>query len=72
IENHAPPGATIARIGGDEFVLLFPAASSQHSIDELASLIIAAIANPDPALKSVRVGASIGIYVSETPRLTEM
>ncbi|CDX21779.1 Diguanylate cyclase/phosphodiesterase [Mesorhizobium sp. ORS 3324] len=72
IENHAPPGATIARIGGDEFVLLFPALRSQHSAGELASLIIAAIANPDPALNSVRVGASIGIYVSEKPRLTEM
>lgn len=72
IENHAPPGATIARIGGDEFVLLFPASRSPHSTDELASSIIAAIANPDPTLNSVRVGASIGIYVSERPRLTEM
>ena len=72
IENHAPPGATIARIGGDEFVLLFPASSSRHSTDELASLMIAAIADPDPALNSVRVGASIGIYVSEKPQLTEM
>ncbi|MDX8480691.1 bifunctional diguanylate cyclase/phosphodiesterase [Mesorhizobium sp. VK24D] len=72
IENHAPPGATIARIGGDEFVLLFPALKSPHSTGELASLIIAAIASPDPALKSVRIGASMGIYVSEKPRLTEM
>ncbi|TIT99335.1 MAG: EAL domain-containing protein, partial [Mesorhizobium sp.] len=72
IENHAPPGATIARIGGDEFVLLFPASGSPHSTDGLASLIIAAIADPDPALNSVRVGASIGIYVSEKPQLTEM
>ncbi|WP_292120654.1 EAL domain-containing protein [Mesorhizobium sp.] len=72
IENHAPTGATIARIGGDEFVLLFPAGRSPHSTDELASSIIAAIANPDPALNSVRVGASIGIYVSDKPRLTEM
>ncbi|MFC3323604.1 putative bifunctional diguanylate cyclase/phosphodiesterase [Mesorhizobium cantuariense] len=72
IENHAPPGATISRIGGDEFVLLFPASRSVYSTDELASSIIAAIANPDPALNSVRVGASIGIYVSDRPRLTEM
>lgn len=72
IENHAPSGATISRIGGDEFVLLFPASRSVHSTDQLASSIIAAIANPDPALNSVRVGASIGIYVSEKPRLTEM
>ncbi|QKD00696.1 putative bifunctional diguanylate cyclase/phosphodiesterase [Mesorhizobium loti] len=72
IENHAPPGATISRIGGDEFVLLFPASKSVPSIDELASSLIAAVANPDPALNSVRVGASIGIYVSERPRLTEM
>ncbi|KUM27770.1 diguanylate phosphodiesterase [Mesorhizobium loti] len=72
IENHAPPGATIARIGGDEFVLLFPASGSPDSTDGLASSIIAAIADPDPALNSVRVGASIGIYVSEKPQLTEM
>ncbi|RWM24489.1 MAG: phosphodiesterase [Mesorhizobium sp.] len=72
IENHAPTGATIARIGGDEFVLLFPAGRFPLSTDELASSIIAAIANPDPALNSVRVGASIGIYVSDKPRLTEM
>ncbi|RWB52881.1 bifunctional diguanylate cyclase/phosphodiesterase [Mesorhizobium sp.] len=72
IEKHAPTGATIARIGGDEFVLLFPAGRSPHSTDGLASSIIAAIANPDPVLNSVRVGASIGIYVSDKPRLTEM
>ncbi|TGQ50644.1 phosphodiesterase [Mesorhizobium sp. M1C.F.Ca.ET.193.01.1.1] len=72
IEGHAPEGATIARIGGDEFVLLFPAGSSPHSAGELASAIIAAIANPDPELNSVRVGASIGIYQSDRPRLTEM
>ncbi len=73
IEKRAPPEATIARIGGDEFVLLFAASRSLHSTDELASSIISAIADPDyPALNSVRVGASIGIYVSEKPQLTEM
>ena len=72
IEEHAPRGATIARIGGDEFVLLFPADGSSHSTGDLASTIIAAIAMPDPELNSVRVGASIGIYQSEKPRLTEM
>ncbi|OBQ73286.1 diguanylate phosphodiesterase [Mesorhizobium loti] len=72
IEDHAPKGATIARIGGDEFVLLFPAGGAAHPADGLASRIIAAIANPDPALRSVRVGASIGIYQSDKPRLTEM
>jgi len=72
IENHAPEGATIARIGGDEFVLLFPLGEIRQPAGELASTIIAAIANPDPELNSVRVGASIGIYQSEKPRLTEM
>ncbi|WP_246678716.1 GGDEF domain-containing phosphodiesterase [Mesorhizobium sp. B2-4-17] len=72
IETHAPQGATIARIGGDEFVLLFPACQSAPATDALASTLIAAIAQPDPALNSVRVGASIGIYVSDRPRLTEM
>ncbi|MDX8440625.1 putative bifunctional diguanylate cyclase/phosphodiesterase [Mesorhizobium australafricanum] len=72
IEEHAPEGATIARIGGDEFVLLFPVGQSPEPASELASAIIAAIANPDPELNSVRVGASIGIYQSDKPRLTEM
>ncbi|WP_296742598.1 EAL domain-containing protein [Mesorhizobium sp.] len=72
IEEHAPQGATIARIGGDEFVLLFPAGASAHPAGHLASTIIAAIAYPDPELNSVRVGASIGIYQSEKPSLTEM
>lgn len=72
IEDHAPQGATIARIGGDEFVLLFSAGKSRQQAGALASTIIAAIANPDPELNSVRVGASIGIYQSEKPRLTEM
>ncbi|MBZ9990784.1 EAL domain-containing protein [Mesorhizobium sp. BH1-1-5] len=72
IEDHAPQGATVARIGGDEFVLLFSAGRSRQPAGELASTIIAAIANPDPELNSVRVGASIGIYQAEKPRLTEM
>ncbi|WP_027165753.1 GGDEF domain-containing phosphodiesterase [Mesorhizobium sp. WSM3224] len=72
IEDHAPQGATIARIGGDEFVLLFPAGETRQPAGGLASAIIAAIANPDPELNSVRVGASIGIYQAEKPRLTEM
>ncbi|RWH68511.1 EAL domain-containing protein [Mesorhizobium sp.] len=72
IEDHAPQGATIARIGGDEFVLLFSACRSRQAVGELASSIIAAIANPDPELNSVRVGASIGIYQSDKPRVTEM
>ncbi|WP_292568052.1 EAL domain-containing protein [Mesorhizobium sp.] len=72
IEDHAPHGATIARIGGDEFVLLFSACRSPQAAGELASTIIAAIANPDPELNSVRVGASIGIYQADKPQLTEM
>jgi diguanylate cyclase (GGDEF)-like protein len=72
IEGHAPQGATIARIGGDEFVLLFSTGRCPQQAGELASAIIAAIANPDPELNSVRVGASIGIYQAEKPRLTEM
>ncbi|MDX8454658.1 EAL domain-containing protein [Mesorhizobium sp. VK9D] len=72
IEEHAPRSATIARIGGDEFVLLFPVGQSPEPAGELASAIIAAIANPDPELNSVCVGASIGIYQSDKPRLTEM
>lgn len=72
IEEEAPEGSTLARIGGDEFVLLFPSTRDSLSAGDLASNIIAKIARPYPQVASVRVGASIGIYLAESPGLTEM
>ncbi|WP_164987235.1 MULTISPECIES: putative bifunctional diguanylate cyclase/phosphodiesterase [Mesorhizobium] len=72
IEQEAPKGSTLARIGGDEFVLFFPSLGDSLSASDLASNIIAKIARPYPEVASVRVGASIGIYLAESPGLTEM
>ncbi len=72
LEEASPRGATLARVGGDEFVLLIPARMIACPLDELASTIIAAIAKQHPMVNSVQVGASIGIYLSENPELTEM
>ncbi|QND69607.1 EAL domain-containing protein (plasmid) [Mesorhizobium loti] len=72
IEQEAPEGSTLARIGGDEFVLFFPSLGDSLSASDLASNIIAKIARPYPEVASVRVGASIGIYLAESPGLTEM
>lgn len=72
IEQEAPEGSTLARIGGDEFVLVFPSTRASLSASDLASNIIAKIARPYIEVASVRVGASIGIYLAQTPSLTEM
>ncbi|WP_192244297.1 putative bifunctional diguanylate cyclase/phosphodiesterase [Mesorhizobium silamurunense] len=72
IEQEAPEGSTLARIGGDEFVLFFPSLRSSLSASNLASNIIAKVTRPYPEVASVRVGASIGIYLAESPGLTEM
>ncbi len=72
IEQAAPSGSTLARIGGDEFVLFFPSLRSSLSPSNLASNIIAKVASPYPKVASVRIGASIGIYLAERPGLTEM
>ncbi|MCV3241972.1 diguanylate cyclase (GGDEF)-like protein [Mesorhizobium robiniae] len=72
IEEEAPEGSTLARIGGDEFVLFFPLAGDSLSASDLASNIIAKIARSYREVASVRIGASIGIYLAESPGLTEM
>ncbi len=71
ISKQAPAGSMLARIGGDEFVLLYPEKAAQEP-RRLAQDIIGAIAKPYPPVASVRVGACVGIYRSDTPTLTEM
>lgn len=72
IEKEVPDDATLARIGGDEFVVLFPSTANSRSPTELASRIIANVASPYSGLASIRIGASIGVYLSDKLRLTEM
>ena len=70
IESKNPRGATLARVGGDEFVLVFP--SNCDAADAAAAAIISAVANQHAMLNSVQIGASIGIYLSENLDLSEM
>lgn len=72
IKRQAPEGATIARIGGDEFVVVFLLLDNLPSPGEFASQMIAEITNPYPTLASVRIGASVGIYLSGRPNLAEI
>ncbi|WEX11957.1 EAL domain-containing protein [Chelativorans sp. AA-79] len=72
IKGKAPAKATLARIGGDEFVLLFSLGAQSVSPAALASAIISSIAEPYPGAGSVQIGASMGIYQSAQPELTRM
>ncbi|RLB53581.1 MAG: hypothetical protein DRJ42_11590 [Deltaproteobacteria bacterium] len=53
---------TLARIGGDEFVLLAEEFDHADQVKTLAEKMVEAISNlPSPALQAMKVGASIGI-----------
>lgn len=61
----APAGATIARVGGDEFVLLVPGLADAAAANALARGILAALAPPVLiADRSIVPTASIGIAMS--------
>lgn len=64
LERCAPVGATVARQGGDEFVLLLPNAGRAEA-DELASEVVRALSLPF-ALGSEphRFGASVGVALA--------
>jgi diguanylate cyclase (GGDEF)-like protein len=59
------PMDTVARIGGDEFVVLAPDVDSHlHAVDLSARLIAEMCRRPDPAEGADHVGVSIGIAVA--------
>lgn len=72
ISAEAPPNATLARVGGDEFALMLPSASTFSDPNDLAARIIIALSRPYDGINSIQVGASIGIYVAQEPNLTNM
>ncbi|MGF6860430.1 diguanylate cyclase (GGDEF)-like protein [Rhodobacteraceae bacterium MBR-64] len=58
-------GDTVARIGGDEFVILFPDLADLGVLRQVASRVLAAIEQPiDYDGNSCRVSASIGLTMS--------
>ena len=53
---------TLARIGGDEFVLLAEDFQSLEQVKSLADKMVASVSNlVTPALRNIRIGASVGI-----------
>lgn len=62
---------TVARIGGDEFVLLIPGLTRRERLAEMAGRLISRVEEPIPFEgQACRVSLSIGIAVSEHGDLT--
>ncbi|MBN7783891.1 diguanylate cyclase [Ponticoccus gilvus] len=62
---------TVARIGGDEFVLLFPGLTRHERLAEMAGRLISRVEEPIPVdAEECRVSLSIGITVSDRGQAT--
>jgi diguanylate cyclase (GGDEF)-like protein/PAS domain S-box-containing protein len=60
----AGDGVMVARIGGDEFVLLQPDITSPDEARRMADAVIAQLNQPDHVTGALTVGASVGITLS--------
>ena len=61
----APPGSTVARLGGDRFALLFENASDAAAVDELARHVAARLRDPIPVGDEI-VTCTVSIGVATT------
>lgn len=68
----APENAIIARIGGDEFAILYPNAQKRFRPESIAKNIITTLTQPYTSAGSVQIGACIGIYNSYQANLSDM
>jgi diguanylate cyclase (GGDEF)-like protein len=70
IRGAVRPADTVARIGGDEFVVLCEDLEDQHSPDVIVQRIEAAMREPfRVGTTQLRIGISVGITVAEGPGL---
>jgi len=62
IENKLKPTHTVARVGGDEFIILLPDINSSDELRDMATLIIRSLKNPITSGSfELEIGASIGL-----------
>ncbi|GLI03001.1 hypothetical protein Pa4123_82790 [Phytohabitans aurantiacus] len=62
----APPGAVVARLGGDDFVVIAPG----RQATTLAAAVTAALAEPGPVAGTLMLRASVGVAAgSDAPRV---
>ncbi len=63
---------TVARMGGDEFVVLLPDLSDQHLVEGIAAKIVKSLAEPIPfAGREIRISVSVGVCTSAAGGLDE-
>lgn len=65
LEETVPPGATVARIGGDEFAIFLPETGDPLRVAAIADALVAAIARPIVVDgHEVRVAGSCGLAIA--------